>query len=122
MVEHGSVDLAGYLVQQASDINKPFGFKATKPGHRTFFFSADNEEDRARWMTAMTQAANALNEMHRGLSRRATNPLGREEGISSECGTLILTLSPCHRLCAVAELEMRAQVEVAREQALAQLG
>lgn len=39
---------------------QPFAFKASKPGSRVFSFAADSEEDRTKWLVAMTDAAEKL--------------------------------------------------------------
>eukprot|EP00053_Salpingoeca_punica_P009252 m.82840 g.82840 ORF g.82840 m.82840 type:complete len:396 (+) comp14939_c0_seq2:95-1282(+) len=55
--EFGLIDLNGYIIQKALDVNKPFAFKAIHPSSRNYYFCSESEEERTRWMAAMTEAA-----------------------------------------------------------------
>ncbi|KJE92192.1 hypothetical protein CAOG_03205 [Capsaspora owczarzaki ATCC 30864] len=51
----GVLILAGYTINPASEgeINMKYGFQARRPGARTYFFAAGDEEDRALWMKTL---------------------------------------------------------------------
>ncbi|XP_061885103.1 pleckstrin homology domain-containing family A member 7 isoform X6 [Entelurus aequoreus] len=56
----GSIPLPSYLISQVAPedhINRKYAFKAEHSGMRTYFFSADTQEDMNGWIRAMNQAA-----------------------------------------------------------------
>nr|XP_057945278.1 pleckstrin homology domain-containing family A member 7 isoform X10 [Doryrhamphus excisus] len=56
----GSIPLPSYVISQVAPedhINRKYAFKAEHSGMRTYFFSADTQEDMNGWIRAMNQAA-----------------------------------------------------------------
>ncbi|XP_077373252.1 pleckstrin homology domain-containing family A member 7-like isoform X4 [Festucalex cinctus] len=57
----GSIPLPSYVISPVGPedhINRKYAFKAEHPGMRTYYFSADTQEDMNTWLRAMNQAAN----------------------------------------------------------------
>ncbi|XP_074005767.1 pleckstrin homology domain-containing family A member 7 isoform X3 [Numenius arquata] len=56
----GSIPLPSYVISPVGPedrINRKFSFKAEHSGMRTYYFSADTQEDMSGWIRAMNQAA-----------------------------------------------------------------
>jgi len=54
----GKILLPSYTIKPTNEINKPFAFKASHPGMRTYFFLADSDLSMQRWINALTLVAN----------------------------------------------------------------
>ncbi|XP_061679738.1 pleckstrin homology domain-containing family A member 7 isoform X3 [Syngnathoides biaculeatus] len=57
----GSIPLPSYVISPVGPedhINRKYAFKAEHTGMRTYYFSADTQEDMNTWLKAMNQAAN----------------------------------------------------------------
>ncbi|XP_077424765.1 pleckstrin homology domain-containing family A member 7-like isoform X4 [Vanacampus margaritifer] len=57
----GSIPLPSYVMSPVGPedhISRKYAFKAEHPGMRTYYFSADTQEDMNTWLRAMNQAAN----------------------------------------------------------------
>ncbi|KAM9605171.1 pleckstrin homology domain-containing family A member 7 isoform 3-T3 [Morphnus guianensis] len=66
----GSIPLPSYVISPVGPedrINRKFSFKAEHSGMRTYYFSADTQEDMNGWIRAMNQAA--LMQTHSSLKR-----------------------------------------------------
>ncbi|OPJ73851.1 pleckstrin-like proteiny domain-containing family A member 7 isoform C [Patagioenas fasciata monilis] len=66
----GSIPLPSYVISPVGPedrINRKFSFKAEHSGMRTYYFSADTQEDMNSWIRAMNQAA--LMQTHSSLKR-----------------------------------------------------
>ncbi|KAG7281720.1 hypothetical protein CRUP_027792 [Coryphaenoides rupestris] len=60
----GSIPLPSYVISPIGPedhINRKFAFKAEHGGMRTYYFSADTQEDQSSWLRAMNQAAQMQN-------------------------------------------------------------
>eukprot|EP00732_Lithocolla_globosa_P001869 Lithocolla_globosa_v1_NODE_1058_length_2905_cov_16.696491.p1 type:complete len:406 gc:universal NODE_1058_length_2905_cov_16.696491:163-1380(+) len=53
----GCVNLAGYDVLEAPELNKKFGFKVTHPSERTYYLIADSQIEKNSFIRKLTQAA-----------------------------------------------------------------
>ncbi|XP_035855455.1 pleckstrin homology domain-containing family A member 7 isoform X15 [Sander lucioperca] len=71
----GSIPLPSYViapVEPDDHINRKYAFKAEHCGMRTYFFSADTQEDMNGWIRAMNQAA--LMQQSHTVKREVENP------------------------------------------------
>ncbi|XP_039651178.1 pleckstrin homology domain-containing family A member 7 isoform X14 [Perca fluviatilis] len=71
----GSIPLPSYViapVEPDDHINRKYAFKAEHCGMRTYFFSADTQEDMNGWIRAMNQAA--LMQQSHTIKREVENP------------------------------------------------
>ncbi|XP_039470434.1 pleckstrin homology domain-containing family A member 7-like isoform X3 [Oreochromis aureus] len=60
----GSIPLPSYVISPVGledHINRKYAFKAEHTGMRTYYFSADTQEDMNTWLSAMNQAARMQN-------------------------------------------------------------
>jgi len=60
----GSVPMPSYVIRPTNEVNKPFAFKASHAGMRTYFFVAESEQHMNSWVTALTLAANCELPVH----------------------------------------------------------
>uniref|UniRef100_A0A8C5CJF2 Pleckstrin homology domain containing, family A member 7a n=1 Tax=Gadus morhua TaxID=8049 RepID=A0A8C5CJF2_GADMO len=61
----GSIPLPSYVISHIGPedhISRKFAFKAEHGGMRTYYFSADTQEDQSGWLRAMNQAAQMKNQ------------------------------------------------------------
>ncbi|XP_029697378.1 pleckstrin homology domain-containing family A member 7-like isoform X4 [Takifugu rubripes] len=75
----GSIPLPSYVVSAvgADDhISRKFAFKAEHSGMRTYYFSADTQEDMNTWLKAMNEAAKMQNRNEATINR-SSNTFGR---------------------------------------------
>ncbi|XP_049579628.1 pleckstrin homology domain-containing family A member 7 isoform X6 [Syngnathus scovelli] len=65
----GSIPLPSYVISPVGPedhISRKYAFKAEHTGMRTYFFSADTQEDMNAWLRAMNQAANMRGPVNTG--------------------------------------------------------
>ncbi|XP_056908019.1 pleckstrin homology domain-containing family A member 7-like isoform X17 [Takifugu flavidus] len=80
----GSIPLPSYVVSAvgADDhISRKFAFKAEHSGMRTYYFSADTQEDMNTWLKAMNEAAKMQNRNEATINR-SSNTFGRPNMLS----------------------------------------
>ncbi|PFX19682.1 uncharacterized protein LOC111337864 [Stylophora pistillata] len=68
----GAIILSNYSISKAPEINKPYCFKLTKGGARTYYMCAGSDVDMRKWMMAMMDAIKG--------SSSSSNPFTLSEG------------------------------------------
>lgn len=59
----GALALQSHVVSRVPDAGSPHAFRVTKYGGSTYYFSADDEDTAARWISALTQVATSASKV-----------------------------------------------------------
>ncbi|XP_067875939.1 pleckstrin homology domain-containing family A member 7-like isoform X2 [Heterodontus francisci] len=82
----GSIPMPSYIISAADPQDRKtrkFTFKAEHPGMRTYYFSADTQEDMNGWIKAMSQSARVESENTSIFSAKDSKRISQEQRYSS---------------------------------------